>query len=250
MTSSRERTATAIALLAALPVLALFPLPFWLGIGVMHWHERWQEALLACVATVIALAAVFVVVRVHRAIAPPGSAPVRGATSVAEYAARHAADLARIEADPALHHWLPLARRMMRFDAATVARYEARYRELLARPNGRWYADRLLAGDWIGDPEIAYREDPSRLVTCEHLRPIERDLRRAEIRGVPASGMNLWSAAYLDLRELRPRYALDACVREEHTDDHPHSPGQVFLRCDACGSSIESGGSERLQFQR
>lgn len=243
-----ERKATTIALLAGVPVLALFPLPFWLGMGVMHWSARWQQALMALVATAIALVAVFVVVRVHNAIAPAPMryGPARRAPTREEIAARHAADLARIEANPALAHWLPLARRMQRFDEPTVARYEARYRQLLARSNGRVHAERLLAGDWVGDAEIDYLEHPSRVVTCEHLQPIERDLRRAGIRCIPADRMDLWSAAYLAIDELRARYAAPAFVREVHTDDHPHSPGNVYIRCDACGSSIESGGSERL----
>lgn len=246
MASTRQ--ATAIALLAGLPVLALFPLPFWLGLGVMHWNARWQQTLMALVATAIALAAVFVVVRVYNAIVPAPRASARRGPTRKEVAALHRADLARIAADPAVSHWLPLAQRMNRFDTATLERYEARYRALLARPNGRYYADRLLAGHWVGDSEIDYLENPARTVTCEHLVPIERDLRRAGIRCIPGDRMDLWSAAYLSIDELRARYALPEFVREVHTDDHPHSPGVVSIVCDRCGSSVESGGSERLQW--
>lgn len=227
-------------------MLALFPLPFWLGIGVMHWTALWQEALLALVATLIALAAVYIVVRVQKAIAPPVAVAQPRWPTREEIAALHAEDLARIESDPALHHWLPLARRMSRFDAQAVARYEKRYRQLIGRADGAPYAERLLAGDWVGDAEIEYLGNPSMLVTCEHLRPIERDLRRAGVRCIPAGRMDLWSAAHLPLSELRPRYGLPDFVREVHVDDHPHSPGTMVLRCAACGSSIESGGGAQL----
>jgi hypothetical protein len=241
------RTANALALLAGLPVLALFPLPFWLGIGVMKWSAGWQIAVIVAAATAIALAAVFVVVRVQNRLAPPApvAAPYRFPTRE-ETAALHAADIARIEADPALHHWLPLARRMARFDERALKRYEERYRELLAHPTRHVYAARLLDGDWMENDEMEWIEHPERSITCEHLKPIERELRRQGVRCIPADRMDLWCAASLDLNQLKPRFALPDFVREVHVDDHPHHPGALYLRCDRCGSSIESGGNVKL----
>src|SRR6185436_11965884 len=52
-----------LALAAALGVAALFPLPFWIGMGILHWNAPWQVALLAGVGLGIALLAVWVAIR-------------------------------------------------------------------------------------------------------------------------------------------------------------------------------------------
>jgi len=242
-----RQNASVIGVLAGFAVLALFPLPFWYGLGVRGWDAGWQVALIAGVASGIALLAVFVVVRVQNALAPRPPAHGGIGPSREELATLHVEDLARIEADPALSHWLPLARRMARFDERALARYESRYRELLAHPGRRIHAQKLLNGDWVGDAEIDYLEHPSRLVTCVHLQPIERDLRTAGIRAFPIdAGRSLWSAANLDLRALRTRHALPECVRERHEADRMHDPGRLFIECTTCQSEIESGGPKRF----
>ena len=240
-----QRAVNAIAMVAGLAVLALFPLPFWFGLGVLGWKAPWQQGLVALVAAAIALLAVFVMVRVQRMLGGRLPPELRGPTQ-AETAALHAADLARIQADPALHHWLPFARRMTRFPADALARFQARYLELLAKPGGAPYAERLLCGDWVGDSEIDYLQHPDLLVTCEHLQPVERDLRRYGIRSYPSGPMNLWTQAWLSLWKLRTYYALPEFISEVHEGDHPHGPTSAFIRCGACGSAIESAGNQEL----
>lgn len=234
-----ERLASLLSLLAGLAVLVLFPLPFWLGLGVLHWQAPWQVALVAGAGLAIALLAVFAVVRTRQALL---GQPLRQAR--VDLAALKAQDLAQLQANPGLHRWLPLARRLSRFELRTAQRYEQRYGELLAHPLRAAYAARLLQGDWVGDAEIEYLEQPQRLVTCEHLQPIERDLRRHGIRAFPAPAPgHLWSAAWLAIAPLRARYLLADSVVEVHSEDHPHDPGRVSIECRACHSGIESGGS-------
>ena len=236
-----------LSILAGLAVVALFPLPFYIGLGVLRWKDGWQVALLASIGLGIALLAVFVTMRVQRALTPE----VRhaGEKTQAEWAEEKRRALALLAAEPALERWRHLVEQWGQFTVETVRRYEARYQELLRRPHGAPYAEMLLKGDWRGDEEIDYQADPERVATCAHLAPIERDLRRYGIRSGPAplphAPRRLWTEAYLDLKQLAPHYDVSP-LSEETYYDHPRDPGFTLISCKACDAHIDSRGGMRF----
>jgi len=242
----RPSTARALGLAAGLGVAATFPLPFYLGMGVLGWKQRWQIALLALIGLGIALLAVFVAMRVQRALGTVGAPQIVG-RSARDWAAEKRRLQAMIAAEPALERWRDLVERWGHFDEAALMRYERRYQELLRHPLGAPYAEMLLKGDWRADEEIAYAAEPDRVVTCAHLAPIERDLRREGIRSAPVlhAERRLWTEACLALKRLAPNYEL-AGVDEEVYYDHPRDPGYVLIRCRGCDSAIDSRGGVRF----
>ncbi len=149
-------------------------------------------------------------------------------------------DLAALRRDPARAHWAPLAERRQVADPATVARWEARYRELLAHPRRRAFAARALEGEFFSDAQIDFLLDPSRRVTCAHLQPVEQALRAAGAPMTVGEPGFLWTEWSLDGPRLLREMPLPG-VHWQVPAAHPRDPQPGYLRCPACGSRIEGG---------
>ena len=154
--------------------------------------------------------------------------------------ARRRREIDALRRDPALAHWAPLAERRQVADPATVARWEARYRELLAHPSRRAFAARALDGEFPTDAQIDFLLDESARATCAHLQPVERALREAQAPMTPGPPGVLWTDRALDGPRLVAQFGL-AGVRWEVPPTHPRDPEPGRLVCDACRSRIESG---------
>jgi len=151
-------------------------------------------------------------------------------------------------AEPELARWQPLVARWGTMDEATLLRYEDRYRQLSADPRRAGYAQQLLHGDWRADEEIDYLESPERVVTCAHLAPIERDLRRYGIRAAPTpdAARRLWTEADLSLERLAAARYDTAGISEEIHYDHPRADGVTLIHCRGCDALIASRGGVRF----
>jgi hypothetical protein len=153
---------------------------------------------------------------------------------------RRRREIDALRRNAALAHWAPLAERRQVADAATVARWQARYRELLAHPRRRAFAARALDGEFPTDAQIDFLLDDGARATCAHLQPVERALREARAPMTPGAPGVLWTDFALDGPRLIDRFAL-AGVRWEIPPAHPRDPEPGRLVCDACRSCIESG---------
>jgi hypothetical protein len=151
---------------------------------------------------------------------------------------RHEIDVLRH--DPARSHWAPLAERRQVADAATVARWEARYRELITHPERRAFAARALEGEFLTDAQIDFLLDETVVASCVHLRPVERALRAARAPMTPGPQGVLFTDLALNGPRLVAQHGV-AGVRWEIPPSHPRDPEPGRLVCDACGSRIESG---------
>lgn len=118
-----------------------------------------------------------------------------------------------------------------------VARHfeqEARQRieHLEASPATRKYGELIRAGQQWSDEAIAYDRDPTLLVTCQHMQPIERALRAS---GIP---IQLKGYGYLDAEccidpvKLAQRFDLGSTVRYSVIGgDRPGEPDSAFIAC-------------------
>lgn len=161
---------------------------------------------------------------------------------------RLARDLDALRRDPELSRWLPLATRLQTAYPLLVQQWERRYQQLLADPKRHPWAARALAGEQPSDVEIDYREDPSLLITCLHLQPIERALRLADPRLKPVYGypQAVISELAIDGPAALAAFGAPAGVVWDPPDDHPRDPEPGQLRCPACRSSIMSGWQRRF----
>lgn len=149
-------------------------------------------------------------------------------------------DLESLRRDPARAHWSPLAERMQVADAGTVARWEARYRELLADPRRRAFAVRALDGEFLTDAQIELLLDVDRRIVCAHLQPLEQALRAAGAPMVMQSPGVIRTEWSLDGPRLIAGLALPGVVWEV-PPAHPRDPEPGQVVCTACGSRIEGG---------
>ncbi|MGQ0799202.1 MAG: hypothetical protein ACT4NL_03690 [Pseudomarimonas sp.] len=157
-------------------------------------------------------------------------------------------ELAQLADDPRLSHWLPLARRQMSADLATIAGWEARYRQLLADPIRNAHADACLQGSFPSNDDIDYLENPARTRCCEHLQGVERGLRQHGFRcGVLQKPASIWAQARIaDFAHLRRDHPLDSVVgfssnvREafSENDRGPQEVEDQSLYCRRCDSLI------------
>lgn len=153
---------------------------------------------------------------------------------------RRRREIVALRRNPALAHWVPLAERRQVADAATVARWQARYSELLADPRRATFAPDALAGEFLTDAQIDFLLDASRRVSCEHLQPLEQALRAARAPlGEHEAGV-LWTEWSLDGPRLLATFSM-AGVAWEVPPSHPRDPEPGRLVCAACGSRIEGG---------
>jgi len=156
--------------------------------------------------------------------------------------------LAQLARNPAMSHWLPLASRQMTADAATLAGWEARYRELLADPIRHAHAAACLQGSFPDDDDIDYLENPLLTRCCMHLQGVERGLRQQGFRcGVMEKPASIWADARVtDIAHLRRYYPLEnvvgfsSSVREEFSENDrgPQQVEEQSLYCKRCDSLI------------
>jgi hypothetical protein len=153
---------------------------------------------------------------------------------------RRRREIDALRRNAALAHWAPLAERRQIADSATVARWQARYRELLADPRRAAFAPDALAGEFLTDAQIDFLLDATRRTSCEHLQPLEQALRAARAPlGEHGPGV-LWTEWSLDGPRLLVDLGLRG-VRWEIPPSDPRDPEPGHLACAACGSRIEGG---------
>ena len=128
----------------------------------------------------------------------------------------------------------------------------ARVAELASDPDPvrRRYAALIARGESWTDAQIAYQEDKALTGTCEHLAPVEREMRRVgivtrrlttpwkELATLP----KIHAKCHLHEADLRYRMRLAPSVHygegyqpERHEHDNPWAS----LSCTQCGSSID-----------
>lgn len=222
----------------AIAIVALFYVwgAFALALAATQWFAGWMgETIAAFIA-----AGLLVVGCLLAAQAAVWARARWDAHAGAARMARRRRDLEALRRDPARAHWAALAERRQVADPATVARWESRYRELLAHPRRRAFAARALEGEFLSDAQIDFLLDPSRRVTCAHLQSVEQALRAAGAPMTPAAPGVLWTEWLLDGPRLISVHALTG-VRWVIPEAHPRDPEPGRLQCDACGSRIETG---------
>jgi hypothetical protein len=136
--------------------------------------------------------------------------------------------------------WRRKARRDI---AAYEAELAARIAKLSADPALRPYAERIGAGDYWSDAQIAYDRDPTALATCRHLAPIERAMREGgfEVRlsEAPAVRCN----CRIDETGLWTRFPpgrrltyVERFLGGRAEEDDP----EAYILCDACQAGIKT----------
>jgi hypothetical protein len=124
---------------------------------------------------------------------------------------------------------------------ADEARAE-RLARLDADPIRRRYADRIRRGQWWSDEMIAYDLDPGRVATCEHLQPVERDMRAAGIDVRLRYGALVQAWCCVDPVALTARYTLPSFVHYSEPPDSGRSyedPPSALIACDEHKSQID-----------
>jgi hypothetical protein len=230
--------ALAIAFSLAIAVAGLFYV--WGAYALAVSATHWIAGLLGQTLAAFIVAGLLVVGCLLAAQAAVRARTTWDAHAGAARVARRRREIDALRHDPALSHWVPLAERRQVADAATVARWEARYRELLADPRRRAFAARALEGEFPTDAQIDFLLDDAAVATCVHLEPVERALREARAPMTPGAPGVLWTDRALDGPRLIAQLGL-AGVRWEVPPSHPRDPEPGRLVCDACGSRIESG---------
>lgn len=230
--------ALAIAFSLAIAVAALFYV--WGAYALAVAATQWIAGLLGETVAAFIVAGLLVVGCLLAAQAAVWARARWDERSGAARVARRRREIESLRRDLALAHWAPLAERRQVADAATVARWEARYRELLAHPRRHAFAARALEGEFPTDAQIDFLLDAAARATCTHLQPVERALREACAPMTPGAPGVLWTDRALDGPRLIAQFAL-AGVRWEVPPAHPRDPEPGRLVCDACRSCIASG---------
>jgi len=230
--------ALALAFCLAIAVAGLFYV--WGAYALAVSATQWITGMLGQTIAAFIVAGLLVVGCLLAAQAAVWARTTWDARAGAARDARRRREIGALHHDPVLSHWAPLAERRQVADAATVARWEARYRELLAHPRRRAFAARALDGEFPTDAQIDFLLDDTVVATCVHLQPVERALREARAPMTPGPPGVLWTDFALDGPRLIAQYGL-ADVRWEIPPTHPRDPEPGRLVCDACGSCIESG---------
>jgi hypothetical protein len=232
--------ALALALFFGLAIAVVALICVWGAYAAAVWATQWIAGLVGQTLAAFLVAGLLVVGCLLAAQAAVWARSLWDEQAGAAQVARRRREIEALRRDPALAHWAPLAQRRQVADAATVARWEARYRELLADPRRRGFAARALDGEFPSDAQIDFLLDDGARATCAHLQPVERALRAARAPMSPGAPGVLWTDCALDGPRLIAQFGL-AGVRWEVPPAHPRDPEPGRLACDACRSCIESG---------
>lgn len=230
--------ALAIAFSVAIAVAALFYV--WGAYALAVAATQWIAGVLGQTLAAFLVAGLLVVGCLLAAQAAVWARTTWDVRSGAARMARRRREIDALRHDPALSHWAPLAERRQVADAATVARWEARYRELLAHPRRRRFAARALDGEFLTDPQIDFLLDDAARATCTHLQPVEQALRAAGAPMKVGEPGFLWTEWSLDGPRLLREMPLPGVLWQVPAA-HPRDPQPGHLKCPACGSRIEGG---------
>lgn len=132
---------------------------------------------------------------------------------------------------------------------------EARVAELARDPVTAKYAERVFRGEAITDAMIAYWEDPAARILCEHLAPLESDVRKADPRAHPAEAAALETNLTFDFDAVKAKYAPGETVSfwREHFGPlywgrgEDYYDGKERIRCEQHGCEVR-GYDRRLPF--
>jgi hypothetical protein len=141
--------------------------------------------------------------------------------------------------------------------AAHNKRWAGRIAELKADPVRKAYAARIAKGEYWSDAKIDYDMDIDAVVTCTHLQPLERAIRRAGIAVRLNSDVSVVAKCRVDAAALErrglladPAYYAEYFQTERSREDNP----TAALCCHACKApkiyvlhSIE-GGPDAITF--
>jgi hypothetical protein len=147
------------------------------------------------------------------------------------------AGVQHLRSDPGKTRWLKLTEERRVTDPEVIAGWEQRYQELLAHPTRNPFAAEALRGNFPSDVEIDYESNPSLLLTCIHLHPIESAIRKAGIYCSALSPTSIVTFASL-------HYSLPSFIEWEEMPETASEPGNASLVCRQCGSRIQSGSGE------
>jgi hypothetical protein len=219
-------------LVAALATWGAFVLALSLAGSISGWLGESLAAILATVLLVVGCVA-----------AAQGANWARGVWLDRVSADRQAALKRALHAlghDAARAHWLPLATRYRSADPAMIARWEARYRALLADPRRMAFAARALDGEFPTDAEIDYALEPERRQTCVHLRPLEDALRHSGLPMGPLGDRSVWTECRIDAPAAIARFGLSG-VQWVVPELDPRNPDPGWMECARCGSRVHGG---------
>lgn len=121
------------------------------------------------------------------------------------------------------------------------ARRDRRIAELGTDPVKQKYIPLIAGGEDWSDAQIAYNEDPDMTVTCQHLRPIERDMRGAGIRVRWLHSMTVSAKCGIDRAAIERQYHLTPptyYVEDYQGDRDARDYPTAFLTCKTCLSAI------------
>ena len=212
----------------------------------LRWRlgETGEDRLIGLGMTVAALTGAAVLAAIGRRLpwrptAGPATTGVGPSPFEAERRARVAALRTFLASDPRLAKYVPLLDAGHVFDRAEIERREARVRELEGAHVRREYVDRVVRGERVTDETIAYWDDPTRTVCCEHLRACEADLRRIDPNVAP-NGRGVTCRSRLDFAALRIRYAFPACVTFREEEQLPARSGEYYQGVQRIGCTCPS----------
>lgn len=116
-----------------------------------------------------------------------------------------------------------------------------RLADLAADPARRQYAERIRRGQLWSDAQIAYDQDPSRTVTCVHLRGTEQAMRQAGIFVRLLHGPVASAECRINLPRFAQKFgeATAALYEERHDIDRSwHDPKSAMFYCPACKANL------------
>ncbi|MDB5528649.1 MAG: hypothetical protein JWR51_1752 [Devosia sp.] len=131
-------------------------------------------------------------------------------------------------------------RRWQRESRLLTQEEHRRVKRLGTDPAMRKYADLIRQGQHWNDDQIAYDMDPTRLVTCAHIQPIERAMRDAGILVRPLYGALANAACCVDSPRLQARFdiTLPVWFSDSIPGDRPYDPEGAAIMCREHGSGI------------
>ena len=138
-----------------------------------------------------------------------------------------------------------VAHRLRRESQREYGKWKRDQEEQLARldadPTRCRYADRIRRGESWSDAQIDYDLDPDLLVTCDHLAPIERDMRRSDLWMKRTNDHSVEAWCTIDGPELDRRYATQPPVWHGIVPQFGRSfedPPSALIRCEEHASII------------
>jgi hypothetical protein len=126
------------------------------------------------------------------------------------------------------------------FPSKEMAQHRAWLASLAADPRRRRYADLIAAGEWFWTPEaVEYDLDLQATACCQHLVPIESEMRSEGLRLRLSGERNVDAGCRIDASALSAQFALPDHVAYQEMEIHDRSYEYLaHIRCESCGSNI------------